>query len=201
MNKKIAAIILCFCLLLTYLFIILPLKNELSEAKKELQSSEMALKKEKDKPPKVKTEVITKTEFAYIPKETVIYKDAQTGKTIQSLENTDIEIRTDAPNIFMKYNDAKFLLPGITDEKNKFEKGKFVGQISTNATIDVTNIVEKELTLRMKKNEKHISLGTYLTNKGLVTSIGAINKNFEIKAMASIPDPKKFYGGGLEWKF
>lgn len=166
-----------------------------------IASSEKALQAEKDKPPKIQTETKTVTQVAYVPKETVIYRDAATGQETSGLEKTDVQLDVKPPSVYMRYNGKDFEMSGLTGETSKFEKGKLTGEVSTAVTIDVTDMVNKEVDRRMEANRKHISLGGYITNEGPALSLGLINKDLEFKAIATVPDYKKFYGAGLEKKF
>ena len=92
-------------------------------------------------------------------------------------------------------------MAGINDETSKFEKGKLTGEVTTATTIDVTDMVNKEVARRVEENRKHVSLGGYVTNEGPALSLGLINKDLEFKAIATVPDYKKFFGVGVEKKF
>ncbi|SEO98058.1 hypothetical protein [Propionispora vibrioides] len=166
-----------------------------------LSSTEKALQAEKDKPPVIKTETKTVTQLAYVPKETVIYRDAATGKETTGLEKTDVELTVSPPSVYMRYNGKEFEMAGIPGETSKFEQGKLTGEVTTATTIDVTDMVDKEVERRMEANRKHISLGGYVTNKGAALSLGLINKDLEYKAIATVPDYQKFFGVGIEKKF
>lgn len=161
-----------------------------------LDDKQKALKNEQDKPPKIQTQVKTLTELAYVPKETVIYKDVA-GREVTATEKTDIQLEIRPPTVYVKYNGKDYQMPGAVGETSKFEKGKLVGEVSTSAVLDVTELVEKEISRR----KKHFALGGYATNKGLAVSAGYINKNTEFKAIAIVPDVSKFYGAGVELKF
>lgn len=158
--------------------------------------AQQALEIEKNKPPTIQTDTKTVTQIAYVPKETVIYKDA-VGNSVVGTEKTDVQLNVQPPNVYVKYNGKDYQMPGVVGETSKFEKGKFVGEVSTSAVLDVTELVEKEVARR----KKHFSFGSYATNKGLAVSAGYINKNTEFKAIAIVPDLEKFYGAGIELKF
>lgn len=161
-----------------------------------LDEKQKALKNEQDKPPKIQTQVKTLTEIAYVPKETIIYKDVA-GREVTATEKTDIQLEIRPPTVYMKYNGKGYELPGVSSETSKFEKGKLVGEVSTSAALDVTELINREI----ERNRKHFSLGGYATNKGLAVSAGYTNKNTEFKAIAIVPDVSKFYGAGVELKF
>lgn len=166
-----------------------------------LSNTEQALQAEKNKPPVIQTETKTVTQVAYVPKETVIYRDTATGKETTGLEKTDVELTVPPPSVYMRYNGKDFEMSGIPGETSKFEKGKLTGEVTTAATIDVTDMVNKEVDRRMAANRKHISLGGYVTSEGPALSLGLINKDLEFKAIATVPDYKKFFGVGIEKNF
>ena len=166
-----------------------------------INNTEQALQAEKDKPPKIQTETKTVTQVAYVPKETVVYRDTETGKETVGLEKTDVQLEVKPPSVYMKYNGKDFEMAGINGETSKFEKGKLTGEVTTATTIDVTDMVNKEVARRMEENRKHVSLGGYVTNEGPALSLGLINKDLEFKAIATVPDYKKFFGVGMEKKF
>lgn len=170
---------------------------------KEIDGFKTKAEQEKNRLPTIATEASTKTQIQYVPKETIVYKDLVTGKDVVAKEDTDVDLSVAPPSVSMKYNGNNYKLDGIVGENNKFEDGKLVGQVSTNATIDVTQIVNSEVNKRLKEDEKNVSLGGYLTNKGFVASVGVIkNKgNLEYKIIGKVPEVNEFYGAGLEIKF
>lgn len=184
-----------------YRYFVPELKTALAEAQLQLAALHQTLDNDQKQPPKIATETKTKTEIIYLPKETIIYKDAVTGEMITGLETTDVQLNVKPPTINMKYNGKSYEMPGISGETEKFEKGKLVGEVSTAATIDVTDLVNKETARRMAEQEKNLSIGGYLTNEGLALSLGIVNKDLEYKIIGTVPDFKKFYGAGVEFKF
>lgn len=184
-----------------YKYFVPDLQAELKRAQEQLKFTQHDLLTEQNKPPQINTETKIKTEIAYVPKETIIYRDAQTGEIITGLENTDVQLAVKPPMIYMKYNGKNYEMPGITGETSKFEKGKLVSEVSTAATIDVTDLVNKETMRLVAAQEKDLSLGGYLTNEGLALSLGIVNKDLEYKIIGTVPDFKKFYGAGVEFKF
>lgn len=133
------------------------LREALASTTERLKYTEQLLYTEKQKPPVVKTETKTVTELAYVPKETIIYTDAETGKEIASLEKTDIDMQVKAPTVYMKYNGQSVELQGISGEISKFEQGKLTGEISTAATIDVTELVNKEVALQRESDKQIVA--------------------------------------------
>lgn len=129
------------------------LRAALASVKEKLNNTEQLLYTERQKPPVVKTETKTVTQMAYVPKETIIYRDS-TGQTTAVQEKTDVELTVPAPALYMKYNNQLFEMQGITGEKTKFEQGKLTGEINSSATIDVTDLVNKEVALQRENDTK-----------------------------------------------
>ena len=82
------------------------------------------------------------------------------GETqIQYVEKTspsdsDVEINASKPTIQMKYNDSTYKLDTVANETHKFDKGKLKVDTSTNTTIDVTPIVDREVKIAVSENQK-----------------------------------------------
>lgn len=74
-----------------------------------------------------------------------------------SPSDSDIEIRQEPPQISMKYNDEEYKIDGVKGETQKFEKGKLDVKQSSTATIDVTPIVDREVTKAVDENTKTIT--------------------------------------------
>lgn len=129
------------------------LRAALAIVKERLNNTEQLLYTERQKPPVVKTETKTVTQMAYVPKETIIYRDSA-GQTTTVQEKTDVELTVPAPALYMKYNNQLFEMQGITGEKTKFEQGKLTGEINSSATIDVTELVNKEVALQRENDTK-----------------------------------------------
>lgn len=129
------------------------LREALASVRERLNNTEQLLYTERQKPPVVKTETKTVTQLAYVPKETIIYKDSA-GQSVATQEKTDVELNVPAPILYMKYNGQNFEMKGITGETTKFEKGKLTGEISSSATIDVTDLVNKEVALQREDDKK-----------------------------------------------
>lgn len=212
-TRYVVLVICAFCLGIYagYSYFAVPLQAKVAQSKTALdhaetqiaiykgrvEAAQQMLADEKAKPPQIVTEMKTKTEIAYVPKETIIYKDPVTGETVTKKEAVDVDLNVTPPLIGVKYNGKIFDLAGISGESSKFENGKLVGEISSMATLDVTALVEREL----ERKKKHLSLGGYATNQGFVGSIGVVQGNVEYKLIGKVPKIKEFYGAGVEVKF
>ena len=74
-----------------------------------------------------------------------------------SPSDSDIEIRQEPPQISMKYNDEEYKIDGVKGETQKFENGKLDVKQSSTATLDVTPIVDREVTKAVTENTKTIT--------------------------------------------
>lgn len=74
-----------------------------------------------------------------------------------SPSDSDIEIHQEPPHISMKYNDEEYKIDGVKGETQKFENGKLDVTQSSTATIDVTPIVDREVTKAVDENTKTIT--------------------------------------------
>lgn len=74
-----------------------------------------------------------------------------------SPSDSDIEIHQEPPHISMKYNDEEYKIDGVKGETQKFEKGKLDIKQSSTATLDVTPIVDREVTKAVAENTKIIT--------------------------------------------
>lgn len=116
------------------------------------------LEREKSKPPTILTETKTKTEVAYVPKEVVIYRDQASGQEIKTTEKTDVQLNVKPPSVWMRYNGQNFEIQGLPGEKTKFEHGKLIGEISTASTVDVTDLVNKEVALQREADRHRLNV-------------------------------------------
>lgn len=108
--------------------------------------------------------VVTKTEVQTVEKEVpievpVIVK----GDTVieyvekESPSDSDIQITNPAPKIAVSYNGQKTELDGIEGETQKFDKGKLVVEQKSEATLDVTPIVDREVNMAVKANTDELN--------------------------------------------
>ena len=84
-----------------------------------------------------------KTEIAYVPKETVIYKSAD-GSTKSEPEKTDIDVKLNKPVLNVKVNDKAFTVAKAENEQYLFDKNKLTltQTSSTDLTIQIP-VVDK----------------------------------------------------------
>lgn len=96
--------------------------------------------------------VVTKTEVQTVEKEVPIEVPVLVkGDTViqyvekETSSDSDIEITSPPPVISVSYNGEKTELDGVKGETQKFDKGKLQVEQKTEATLDVTPIVEREV--------------------------------------------------------
>lgn len=77
-----------------------------------------------------------KTEIAYVPKETVIYK-ATDGSTKSELEKTDVDVKINKPVLNVKVNDKEFAVSKADDEQFLFDKNKLTMTQTSNANLNI----------------------------------------------------------------
>lgn len=120
--------------------------------------------------PTAETKVVTqveyrdkvKTEIAYVPKETVIYKMAD-GSTKSEPEKTDVDVKITKPVLNVKVNNKDFAVTKADDEQYLFDKNKLtLTQTSTaNLNIRVPGVDET----------KHWGVGVGASKDGAVAAL------------------------------
>lgn len=98
---------------------------------------------EKEVPIEIPVQVKGDTEIRYIEKETPA--------------DADVEINSSAPVISVAYNGEKSELKGLTEERQKFEKGKLQVEQKSETTLDVTPIVDREVAAAVKANTEELN--------------------------------------------
>jgi hypothetical protein len=114
-------------------------------------------------------EVVTKieyrdrvqTEIAYVPKETVIYKDAS-GQAVEQAEKTDVDIKINKPELLVKVNGKEMAIEKAEDEKFLFEKNKLKLEQTSSAALNIT----------LPDNTRRWEIGAGYSKDGLVGQIG-----------------------------
>jgi len=77
-----------------------------------------------------------KTEIAYVPKETVIYKAAD-GSTKSGLEKTDVDVKVNKPALNVKVNGKEFAVTKADDEQFLFDKNKLTMTQTSTANLNI----------------------------------------------------------------
>lgn len=114
-------------------------------------------------PVKIEYRDQVKTEIAYVPKETIIYRDAN-GNEQQTAEKTDLDITIGKPELAVKLNGKEFTVQKAENEKYIFDKNKinFTQQSRTELEINVPTI----------DKTKHWQIGIGASNDGVVGLVG-----------------------------
>ena len=102
--------------------------------KTEVQTVEV----EKPVPVEIPVEVKGDTVIKYVAKDTPA--------------DADVQIENPAPKIAVSYNGEKTELDGLTSEKQKFDQGKLQVEQKSEAVLDVTPIVDREVQAAVKEN-------------------------------------------------
>lgn len=77
-----------------------------------------------------------KTEVAYVPKETIVYTDAD-GTTRTATERTDIDMTIGKQELTVKVNGKEHAIEKTTDEQYVFDKNKLTLTQTSAATLDI----------------------------------------------------------------
>ena len=67
--------------------------------------------------------IVTQTQVAYVPKETIVYKDAN-GNTVTTKEATDVQADIAQPKVGVKVNGKDYKFDLLQGESQKFQDGK-----------------------------------------------------------------------------
>ncbi|HMM21126.1 MAG TPA: hypothetical protein PKA10_10330 [Selenomonadales bacterium] len=167
---------------------------QVSDLRKELAVLNLQLKQEKEKPPVVQEKVLTRTEtqLAYVPKETIKYVDPRTGQEVEQKLDGQFEIGRTEFNYTV--NGRPGTLVKADNEKYVFDKNML--------KLTQTSTVKLDVEVPTIDRTRRHSIGAWYTNEGWLLSAGhAPGPNFEIKALLAVPEPKKLYGGGVEFRF
>ena len=181
------------------------LQVKLAALAAELSATKSALTTEQQKAPVIisqKGDTVTETKIAYVPKETIIYRDAA-GKEATGTESADLQA-TGKTNFNMLLNGKPVQFTKSDDEKFMFEKNKLTWDQAANVTVntDIRPMLEEYARTRAEAERSYFSTGGYLSNLGAAVSLGFVpKKNIEYKVIATVPDTSKFRGGGVEWHF
>jgi len=183
----------------SYLLFAMPLQAEISRLQKQVEQYQAII----DSNPAdemISDEVRTETQIQYVPKEIIHYIDAS-GHDQTALEKTDVQMKVSPPDVYVKYNGTSYKMAGISGETQKFQNGKVVGEVTTNSTLDVSSIVNKEVERELKDHQPHFNYGGYVTNRGLLGSLGYENNYKEAGIIFKITNPEDFYGIGYKYHF
>lgn len=71
--------------------------------------------------------------------------------------DADVSIQQDKPQISMQYNDKLYRINTLQNEEQKFDKGKLDIKQSSTATLDVTPIVKREVSIALDEQSKQLN--------------------------------------------
>ena len=102
---------------------------------------EVTVEKEvvREVPIEIPVEVKGETEVVYVEKE--------------SPDDSDVSITAEKPTIKMDYNGEQYEFETLSNETQKFDKGKLDINTSSTTTLDITPIVDREVTLAVENKE------------------------------------------------
>lgn len=111
-----------------------------------------------------------KTEIAYVPKETVIYKSVD-GSTKSEPEKTDIDVKLNKPVLNVKVNDKAFVVAQTENEQYLFDKNKL--------TLTQTSSTDLNIKIPVVDKTRRWGIGAGISKDG---AVGVIN--FPLKGNA-----------------
>lgn len=111
-----------------------------------------------------------KTEIAYVPKETVIYKSAD-GSTKSEPEKTDIDVKINKPVLNVKVNDKAFTVAKAENEQYLLDKNKL--------TLTQTSSTDFNIKIPVVDKTRRWGIGAGISKDG---AVGVIN--FPLKCNA-----------------
>lgn len=114
-------------------------------------------------PVKIEYRDRVQTEIAYVPKETIVYKNAA-GEPITAQEPTDIDVNIAKPELALKVNGKDFTIAKADDEKYIFDKNKL--------QLTQTSRAELQLTVPTIDKTKRWEIGVGGSNDGVVGLVG-----------------------------
>jgi hypothetical protein len=100
---------------------------------------ELKLTKAEAKPPVIKEVVRTQTntEVAYVPKETVVYRDMKTGRELTAAEIDSLNVSIKQPEFFFTVNGKPAKFEKTADERWVFDKNKGVLTQTSTASVEI----------------------------------------------------------------
>lgn len=148
-----------------------------------------------EKPVYVKGETVTKTQIAYVPKETVIerYIDANGNEiTRETVETTDLDATIGKADFVVKVNGKEQTFAKDDDERYVFDKNKL--------TLDQTSRISFDVTVPPVDKTKRWAVGIGYSDDKTVAYIAdfPIGKSSALGGWIYSGDEK---AAGIKWKF
>lgn len=125
------------------------------------------------------------TEIAYVPKETIIYKDGSSG-----VEETDIDMQLGKPDLNVKVNGKDFVISKQEDEKYIFDKNKL--------TLTQNSSAELHISVPVVDKAKRWGIGAGVSKEG---AVGFLRFPVRDNVGGWIAGNEKTAMGGVEVRF
>lgn len=136
-----------------------------------------------------------KTEIAYIPKE--------------NQNDVDVQLTDNSPKITASYNGKTYEFDSIENESSKFEKGKLVVEKQSEVKIDVSEIVNEQLSIMSKSireserkkqlNASRIGVGVGFTENSQMAGLKYENNRIEYFGFKRVSGSGDDYFIGAMW--
>lgn len=114
-------------------------------------------------PVKIEYRDRVQTEIAYVPKETIVYKNAA-GETITDQEPTDVDVNIGKTELAVKVNGKDFTIVKTDDEKYFFDKNKL--------QLTQTSRAELQIAVPTVDKTKRWEIGVGVSKNGVAGLVG-----------------------------
>lgn len=136
-----------------------------------------------------------KTEVAYIPKE--------------NQNDVDVQLTDNSPKITASYNGKTYEFDSVENESSKFEKGKLVVEKQSEVKIDVSEIVNEQMSImsesikeserKKQLNASRIGVGVGFTEKSQMVGLKYENNRIEYFGFKRVSGSGDDYFIGAMW--
>lgn len=136
-----------------------------------------------------------KTEVAYIPKE--------------NQNDVDVQLTDNSPKITASYNGKTYEFDSVENESSKFEKGKLVVEKQSEVKIDVSEIVNEQMSImsesireserKKQLNASRIGVGVGFTENSQMAGLKYENNRIEYFGFKRISGSGDDYFIGVMW--
>lgn len=136
-----------------------------------------------------------KTEVAYIPKE--------------NQNDVDVQLTDNSPKITASYNGTTYEFDSVENESSKFEKGKLVVEKQSEVKIDVSEIVNEQLSImsesireserKKQLNASRIGVGVGFTENSQMAGLKYENNRIEYFGFKRVSGSGDDYFIGAMW--
>lgn len=143
----------------------------------------------------IPTETNQKTEVAYIPKE--------------NQNDVDVQLIDNSPKITASYNGTTYEFDSVENESSKFEKGKLVVEKQSEVKIDVSEIVNEQMSImsesireserKKQLNASRIGVGVGFTENSQMAGLKYENNRIEYFGFKRVSGSGDDYFIGAMW--